>query len=118
MNIQPSDLYGALSHQGRLRCLLLLIDGEICVCDLTRILGESQPNVSRHLAHLRTAGLVADRRDGQWIHYRLNDAMPDWVRQVIEATVEGVRNQAPFDADRRAVSSLNTDDSDARCGSP
>jgi DNA-binding transcriptional ArsR family regulator len=54
-----------------LRLVNLLTRGTLCVCDLQRILGEPQSTVSRHLAYLKAAGLIADRRDGVRIFYRL-----------------------------------------------
>ena len=72
----PLDLlFRALADPTRLRLLNLIADREICVCYLVEILRMSQPKVSRHLAYLRRAGIVASRRDGKWMHYRLR--MPD-----------------------------------------
>ena len=64
-------LFQALADRTRLRLLNLLSGGELCVCYLVEILGESQPKISRHLGYLRRAGVVAARRDGKWIHYRI-----------------------------------------------
>lgn len=57
---------------------------ELCVCELTSVLKETQPKISRHLALLRENGLLTDRRDGKWIHYRLSPHMPAWAAAVIE----------------------------------
>jgi ArsR family transcriptional regulator, arsenate/arsenite/antimonite-responsive transcriptional repressor len=64
-------LFRALGDATRLRLLCLLRSGERCVCDLVRVVGLSQPKVSRHLASLRTCGLVLTRRSGLWVYYRL-----------------------------------------------
>jgi ArsR family transcriptional regulator len=64
-------LVRALADPTRLRLLNLIADREICVCYFVEILKTSQPKVSRHLAYLRKAGIVATRRDGKWMHYRL-----------------------------------------------
>src|SRR5579864_8771836 len=64
-------LLRALADPTRLRLLNLIADREICVCYLVEILRISQPKVSRHLAYLRRAGIVASRREGKWMHYRL-----------------------------------------------
>src|SRR5258705_11522025 len=64
-------LVRALSAPTRLRLLNLIEDKEICVCYFVQILGISQPKISRHLAYLRRAGIVATRRQGRWMHYRL-----------------------------------------------
>jgi len=64
-------LFKALSDETRLRILALLQGGELCVCDLMAVLELPQSTVSRHLATLRNAGLVEDRRQGVWMYYRL-----------------------------------------------
>lgn len=61
--------FRALSEGPRLRLLALLGGAEVCVCDLMAALRLSQPAVSRHLAYLKAAGLVADRREGRWRYY-------------------------------------------------
>lgn len=65
------NCFKGLADPNRLRIINLLLHGERCVCDLQRILDSPQPNVSRHLAYLKHAGLVLDRRDGFRIFYRL-----------------------------------------------
>jgi len=68
----PLDqLFRALADPTRLRLLNLIADKEICVCYFVEILRMSQPKISRHLAYLRRAGIVATRRQGRWMHYRL-----------------------------------------------
>ena len=68
----PLDfLFRALADRTRLRLLNLVADREICVCYFVDILRMSQPKISRHLAYLRHAGIVAARRQGRWMHYRL-----------------------------------------------
>jgi ArsR family transcriptional regulator len=66
-----ADLYKAAGDPVRVRLLAALAHGERCVCDLHTRLAAPQPTISRHLAVLRHAGLVAARRDGAWVHYRL-----------------------------------------------
>jgi len=63
--------FAALSDPTRLRLLSLMKDREVCVCYLQEVLDTNQPKISRHLAYLKRAGLVAARRDGRWTHYRL-----------------------------------------------
>jgi ArsR family transcriptional regulator len=64
-------MFRAFSDRTRLRLLNLLRGGETCVCDLVDVLALPQPKISRHLAYLRRAGLVAARKDGLWMHYSL-----------------------------------------------
>src|SRR3984957_15290055 len=74
-NVSLDVLFRALADPTRLRLLNLINNREICVCYFVEILGLSQPKISRHLAYLRRAGIVAARREGRWTHYRL--AMPE-----------------------------------------
>lgn len=68
-----TQIFKALSDETRLRILGLLLEGELCVCELVAVLGLPQSTVSRHLANLRNARLVIDSRHGIWMHYRLPD---------------------------------------------
>jgi len=84
----PVTLFKCLSDETRLLCLLLIRqEEEMCVCELTESLGLSQPKVSRHLAQLKTCGLVLDRKQGLWSFYRLHDKLPSWVTTVIDTTL-------------------------------
>jgi len=83
---EMETVFRALADQTRLRILGLLLTGEVCVCHIHDSLKISQPKASRHLAYLRRAGLVATRRDGLWIHYRMN-TLSDAVLDVIQRTV-------------------------------
>jgi ArsR family transcriptional regulator len=85
----PVAIMTALADPTRLSALLLLRDGrEHCVCELMTALGASQSRMSRHMATLRQAGLVTDRRDAQWVRYRLNPAMPPPVRRLVDAALD------------------------------
>ncbi len=68
--------------------LLITQEGELCVCELVHALDDSQPKISRHLAQLRACGLLLDRRQGQWVYYRLNPALAGWVHAVLQTTLE------------------------------
>lgn len=81
-------LFKALGDATRLRILGLLLTGEVCVCHIHESLKISQPKASRHLAYLRRAGLVATRRDGLWVHYRMA-ALPS---PVLAAIGDAVRH--------------------------
>ena len=64
--------FRALADRTRLRIINLIGDQEVCVCFFVEILKTNQPKISRHLAYLRRAGIVAARREGIWMHYRLS----------------------------------------------
>jgi len=64
-------LFRALADRTRLRLLNLMRDQEVCVCFFVQVLQATQPKISRHLAYLRRAGIVAARRQATWMHYRI-----------------------------------------------
>ena len=87
--MNPVSFYKSLADETRLRTLMLIEQqGELCVCELTEALSLSQPKISRHLAQLREAMLLLTRRDGQWVYYRLNDDLPNWVSAVLKTTLD------------------------------
>ncbi|GAA0211596.1 metalloregulator ArsR/SmtB family transcription factor [Kangiella japonica] len=91
--IKPTELFKCLSDETRLKTLLLIRhEKELCVCELTEALQESQPKVSRHLAQLKSMGIVATRRQHQWIYYRLNQELSDWALSVLDVTVNAQTN--------------------------
>lgn len=116
MNIKPDTVLAALAHATRLRCILLLLEhGELCVCEFTHAIGAAQPNVSRHLGQLREAGLVTDRREGLWIHYRINPALPAWVSAMLHAIAEGARGSSPYTHDLAALQAMPNRPGAPRC---
>ncbi|RCL28410.1 transcriptional regulator [Pseudomonas sp. AFG_SD02_1510_Pfu_092] len=87
--ITPPELFKSLSDETRARATLLIASlGELCVCELMCALNDSQPKISRHLAQLRSSGLLLDRRQGQWVYYRLNPALPAWALDLLQVTLK------------------------------
>ncbi len=85
--MDPVKLFKSLADDTRLKCVLLIQQHEeLCVCELTAALDLSQPKISRHLALLREAGLLRDHRQGQWVFYRLDPALPGWVLELLATT--------------------------------
>ena len=64
------ELFKGLSEPIRLRIAILLLDQELCVCDLMAVLKLPQSTVSRHMSRMKASGLVTDRRNGKWVHYQ------------------------------------------------
>ena len=86
--------FQALGDNTRLRLLNLMGDQEICVCYFVEILGGPQPKISRHLAYLRAAGLVAARREGKWMHYRLVTPTDSHAAEILSRTLAALRQNA------------------------
>ncbi|RYJ12565.1 metalloregulator ArsR/SmtB family transcription factor [Rahnella variigena] len=84
--LQPVQLFKLLSDETRSAIMMLLREsGELCVCDICAVTAESQPKISRHMAMLRESGMVIDRREGKWVHYRLSPHMPAWAAAIIDS---------------------------------
>jgi ArsR family transcriptional regulator len=90
---EMENLFMALSDQTRLRLLNLMREEEICVCFFTEALGESQPKISRHLAYLRKAGLVTARREGKWMHYRIDFPENPLAAEILSDTLRWLASQ-------------------------
>lgn len=89
MPLDSLRLFKCLADDTRLMLMLLILrEGELCVCEMTHALDESQPKISRHLAQLRNGGLLNDRRDGQWVYYGLATPLPAWVEPILESAAQ------------------------------
>jgi len=95
-----AGLFAALADTTRLRLLNLMGGHEVCVCYLVEILGQSQPKISRHLAYLRKAGLVAARREGKWMHYRIVPQADPATASILDAVLASLGNDKQMEADR------------------
>ncbi|HEX8638937.1 MAG TPA: metalloregulator ArsR/SmtB family transcription factor [Pyrinomonadaceae bacterium] len=96
---EMENLFLALADKTRLRLLNLMREDEVCVCFFTEVLGESQPKVSRHLSYLRNAGIVSARRDGKWIHYRIEESKSFFAAQVLRDTLQWLAAQTEMQND-------------------
>jgi len=89
LSFSPIEFYKNLTDEIRLRCLMLIqYEGELCVCELMAALEDIQPKISRNLALLKKSGLLLDRRQGQWVYYRINPGLPSWIKTVLNETTE------------------------------
>lgn len=101
------NLFRGFADPTRIRILNLLVAGEMCVCDLVEILELPQPAVSRHLAYLRNAGLVAVERNSSFAHYRLTDPSNPVHKNLINCVRGCFTGIKALDAERRrAVSRI------------
>ncbi|MFN3972515.1 MAG: ArsR/SmtB family transcription factor [Gemmobacter sp.] len=84
----PLAVLSALSEPTRLAAIRILADGgEHCVCELMKRLDATQSRMSRHMQTLKQSGLVTDRRDAQWVRYRLNPDLPPATCAILEAVL-------------------------------
>lgn len=107
MSLTPSVLFSLLADDTRLRSLLLIhAERELCVCELMTALEISQPKVSRHLAALRQQRVVATRREGNWIYYRLHPQLPGWARDVLASAAEASRSDGALSEDHARLRAM------------
>jgi ArsR family transcriptional regulator, arsenate/arsenite/antimonite-responsive transcriptional repressor len=92
--------FRALADGTRLRIINLIGDQEVCVCFFVEILKTNQPKISRHLAYLRRAGIVAARREGVWMHYRVAKPQDENAAQVLSAVREWLAKDTSMQQDR------------------
>jgi ArsR family transcriptional regulator len=94
LSIKPLEVFKCLADETRLASTALIADEtELCVCELTAALELSQPKISRHLALMREIGLLTDRRQGQWVFYQINPALPDWASVLVKNTQEQLKTE-------------------------
>jgi ArsR family transcriptional regulator len=97
----PLDqLFRALADPTRLRLINLMSQQEICVCYFIEVIGAPQPKISRHLAYLRRAGLVAARREGKWMHYRLTVPQELHAASILKSTMTALNESSEMRRDR------------------
>lgn len=115
-SISSTQLFQALADETRLRCVILLQQhGELCVCELTYALEVSQPKISRHLAYLRAAGVVRDRRQGVWMFYTLHPQLPTWMSKIIHKMAQHLYTQPPFYEDNQRLSGMSQRPNERGC---
>ena len=110
------NLFSILSDKTRLRILLLLLNNELCVCEIFAALDMSQPRVSRQLAILKQSKIIKDRREGKWIYYRIGEnnytrflmsivtMMPDWLKDDPEFNNDKTMLQKISDLKKQPIS--------------
>lgn len=105
--MKPEDFFSTLSDPTRLRTLMLIqAEEEVCVCEMTFALEVSQPKISRHLALMREAGIVTNRREGTWIHYRIDPDLPSWTKASLKQLFHQLKPLEPFRHDRRRLARM------------
>lgn len=102
-NFNAELFFAALADRTRLRLLNMLGDAEVCVCFFAEVLETNQPKISRHLAYLKRAGLVAARRDGKWMHYRVTAPQNKRAAAVFAAIMEMLKADRQMRDDRRSL---------------
>ncbi|WPX07866.1 ArsR/SmtB family transcription factor [Anaerocellum danielii] len=93
------EIFKALGDQNRLRILSLLLENELCVCEIEKVLGLTQSNVSRHLQVLKSRKIVSYRKTSQWIYYRISDEFCKEYGELCEFLKTKFLSEEPFKSD-------------------
>lgn len=101
-------MFRAFSDRTRLRILNLLLDGELCVCDIVGVLDVPQPTASRHLAYLRRAGLVESRKQGLWRYYKLAPSRGEFHKKLLDCLACCFQDVPQLSRDKRKFSRRST----------
>lgn len=96
---EMENLFLALADKTRLRLLNLMREDEVCVCYFTEVTGESQPKISRHLAYLRSAGIVSARREGKWMNYKIEFPENPYAAELLVNTLRWLNAQTEMRED-------------------
>lgn len=91
--------FSALADPTRLRLLNLMAGREVCVCYFVEILVQPQPKISRHLAYLRSAGIVSARREGKWMHYRIELPADRGAASILKTVLRSLADNREMQAD-------------------
>jgi ArsR family transcriptional regulator len=99
-------LFKALADSTRLRLINLIGEDEVCVCFFVEVLKINQPKISRHLAYLRRAGVVAARREGKWIHYRIVEPPDSHAANIFREVRTWLKNEPVMKSDRARLEKI------------
>jgi DNA-binding transcriptional ArsR family regulator len=92
----------SIADTNRVRILKMLEPGELCVCQITAILGLAPATVSKHLSLLRTAGLLSHRKEGRWVFYRLSKYDNNKFVPTVLGLMQGILDDDPTIAEDKA----------------
>lgn len=97
--LELARLFAALADPTRLRLLNMMAGREVCVCYFVAVLRQAQPKISRHLAYLRSAGIVSARREGKWMHYRIRWPEDGEAGAILKAALAALAENKEMQAD-------------------
>lgn len=99
----------AISDRNRIRILKMLEPGELCVCQITAILGLAPASASKHLSLLRMAGLLSHRKEGRWVYYRI-EAHPNnpYAADILSVLAGSLEDDPIITEDRRRLDYVNS----------
>ncbi len=113
--LETLNITKALSDETRIRALMMLTGGELCVCQIIEMLGLAPSTVSKHMSILRQAGLVETRKEGRWIYYRLADSKSLIAHEILEWLKSHLKKDKRILDDTKRLKRIEKMDKDELC---
>jgi len=110
-----AEIFKSLSEDTRLRMLALLLNGELCVCDIESVLQISQANASRHLSKMKITGILTSRKTAQWVYYAINQAFANEHPEIIESLRAEFRKYPVYKSDMKTLIKIQKEKKDIKC---
>lgn len=105
---QLTKIIKALSDENRIRITCLLkYKRDLCVCEITEIIGLAQPTISSHLKLLENAGLIESYKNGLWVNYNINSSLNSLSTEFIETIYKTLKNDKQIKIDEEKVKNIN-----------
>lgn len=104
------EILKALAEESRLRILSLLLNGEMCVCEIEGTLAMTQSNVSRHLSALRKSGILESYKQAQWVYYRISPAFQKEHSDLWEYLSDGLKRLPTYQTDQKSYQAYHDTD--------
>ena len=107
---QTTKIAKALADENRIRILCLLKNKkDLCVCEITEIIGLAQPTISSHLKLLENAGLIESFKDGLWVNYNISNFLDSFSSEFIEVLYKNLKNDKQIKIDEENAKKINRD---------
>lgn len=113
--IEILNITKALADENRVRALMMLAGGELCVCQIIEMLGLAPSTVSKHMSILRNAGLVETRKDGRWIYYRLAGGNANAANEILGWLEKHLKNNHKILSDIKKLEQISKIEKDTLC---
>lgn len=104
------DIFKALSEESRLRILAIILQDEMCVCEIEECLKMTQSNASRHLTALKQCGILDSYKKAQWTYYKLNEEFLKNNKELYEYLIRILKEQSTYQADMEQMKKCKTQD--------
>ena len=105
---QITKILKALSDESRIRIICLLKNKkDVCVCEITEIIGLAQPTISSHLRLLESAGLIESSKSGQWVNYNINDSLDPFSMEYVNLLFNSLKEDIKIKKDAVKIRNIN-----------